>query len=55
MPKAHRRPSAKFKFKVAVEAAKGHKIINKIASEAGLHQNLGYRTPFSVYWSRYPI
>jgi transposase-like protein len=37
MPKSRRRHSAEFKFKVALEAAKGLKTINEIASEFNLH------------------
>jgi putative transposase len=37
MPKSRRRHSAEFKFKVALEAAKGLKTINEIASEFSLH------------------
>ncbi len=40
MPKARRRHSAEFKFKVALEAAKGQQTLNEIASEASLHPNL---------------
>lgn len=40
MPKSRRRHSAEFKFKVALEAAKGLRTINEIASEFGLHPNL---------------
>ena len=40
MAKQRRRHSAEFKFKVALEAAKGQKTINEIASEAILHPNL---------------
>ena len=40
MPKSRRRHSAEFKFKVALEAAKGLKTINEIASEFSLHPNL---------------
>jgi len=39
MPKARRRHSAEFKFKVALEAARGQKTINEIASEFSLHPN----------------
>jgi transposase-like protein len=34
------RHSAQFKFKVALEAAKGLKTINQISSEQGVHPNL---------------
>ncbi len=37
MPKQRRRYSAEFKFKVALEAAKGQKTINEIATESGVH------------------
>lgn len=39
MAKQRRRHSAEFKFKVALEAAKGQKTVNEIASEYGLHPN----------------
>jgi transposase-like protein len=39
MPKSRRRHSAEFKFKVALEAAKGLKTISEIASEFSLHPN----------------
>ena len=39
MAKQRRRHSAEFKFKVALEAAKGQKTINEIASESTLHPN----------------
>jgi len=39
MPQSRRRHSAEFKFKVALEAAKGLKTINEIASEFSLHPN----------------
>jgi transposase-like protein len=39
MPKSRRRHSAEFKFKVALEAAKGQKTINEIASDFSLHPN----------------
>lgn len=40
MPKSRRRHSAEFKLKVALEAAKGLKTLNEIASEFSLHPNL---------------
>ena len=39
MPKSRRRHSAEFKFKVALEAAKGQQTINEIASSFSLHPN----------------
>jgi transposase-like protein len=39
MPESRRRHSAEFKFKVALEAAKGLKTISEIASEFSLHPN----------------
>ena len=39
MAKQRRRHSAEFKFKVALEAAKGQKTINEIASAESLHPN----------------
>lgn len=39
MSKPRRRHSAEFKFKVALEAAKGQKTINEIASEFTVHPN----------------
>lgn len=39
MPKFRRRHSAEFKFKVALEAAKGLKTLNEIASEFSVHPN----------------
>ena len=39
MAKQRRRHSAEFKFKVALEAAKGQKTINELASELSLHPN----------------
>lgn len=39
MPKSRRRHSAEFKFKAALEAVKGLKTINEIASEFSLHPN----------------
>lgn len=39
MPKSRRRHSAEFKFKVALEAAKGVKTLNEIASEFSVHPN----------------
>ncbi len=39
MPKPRRRYSAEFKFKVALEAAKGQKTVNEIASEFSVHPN----------------
>ena len=40
MPKQRRQHSAGFKFKVALEAAKGLKTINQLASEQEVHPNL---------------
>jgi len=39
MTKKRNRYSAQFKFQVALDAAKGQKTINEIASEQGLHPN----------------
>jgi putative transposase len=39
MPKKRRQHDARFKFRVALEAAKGLKTINEIASENNLHPN----------------
>lgn len=39
MSKNRRRFSAEFKFKVALEAAKGTKTINELASEYDVHPN----------------
>lgn len=39
MAKQRRRHSASFKFKVALEASKGQKTINELASEFGIHPN----------------
>ncbi len=39
MSKPRRRHSADFKFKVALEAAKGLKTVNEIAAEFGVHPN----------------
>lgn len=39
MTKLRRHHSAEFKFKVALEAAKGERTVNEIASEFGLHPN----------------
>lgn len=39
MPKSRRRHSAEFKFKVALEAAKGLRTVNEIATEFGVHPN----------------
>lgn len=39
MPKSRRRHSAEFKFKVALEAAKGQQTLNEIASSFSLHPN----------------
>ncbi len=40
MPKSRRRHSAEFKFKVALEAAKGLRTFNEIATEFEVHPNL---------------
>ena len=37
MSKSHRHHSAEFKFKVALEAAKGDKTLNEIASAFSVH------------------
>lgn len=39
MAKQRRRHSAEFKFKVALEAAKGQQTINELAGEFSLHPN----------------
>ena len=39
MSKTRRHYIAEFKFKVALEAAKGTKTISELASEAGVHPN----------------
>ena len=39
MSKRRRRFSAEFKFKVALEAAKGTKTLNELSSEYGVHPN----------------
>ena len=39
MSKKRRRFSAEFKFKVALEAAKGTKTLNELSSEYGVHAN----------------
>ena len=39
MFKERRRFSAEFKFKVALEAAKGTKTLNELSSEYGVHAN----------------
>jgi transposase-like protein len=39
MSKNRRRFSAEFKFKVALEAAKGLKTLNELSSEFGVHPN----------------
>ena len=39
MSKRRRRFSAEFKFKVALEAAKGTKTLNELSSEYGVHAN----------------
>ncbi len=39
MSKPRRQYSAEFKFRVALEATKGQKTINEIASEFGIHPN----------------
>jgi transposase-like protein len=40
MPKNRNRYTTKFKFQVALEAAKGLKTINQLASEHSIHPNL---------------
>ncbi len=39
MPKQRRRHSAEFTFRVALEATKGQKTVNELASEFGIHPN----------------
>lgn len=39
MPKKRRQYSAQYKFKVALEAAKGEKTLSELASETGVHPN----------------
>jgi transposase-like protein len=39
MSKSHRHHSAEFKFKVALEAAKGDKTLNEIAGAFSVHPN----------------
>jgi putative transposase len=39
MSKSRRRFSAEFKFQVALEAAKGTKTLNELASQYGVHPN----------------
>ena len=39
MSKTRRRFSAEFKFKVALEAAKGTKTLNELSGEYGVHPN----------------
>jgi len=39
MSNSRRRFTAEFKFKVALEAAKGLKTLNELASEHGVHSN----------------
>jgi transposase len=39
MPKKRRQHSPEFKFKVALDAAKGNKTVAEVASEAGVHPN----------------
>mgnify|MGYP002681853849 CR=1 FL=1 len=39
MSNSRRRFTAEFKFKVALEAAKGLKTLNELASEHGIHPN----------------
>lgn len=40
MSRKRRQHSAEFKFKVALEAAKGNRTVADVASEAGVHPNL---------------
>lgn len=40
MSKKRRQHSAEYKFKVALEAAKGSKTVSELASETGIHPNL---------------
>lgn len=40
MSKKRRQHSAEYKFKVALEAAKGTKTVSELASETGVHPNL---------------
>lgn len=39
MPKKRRQFSAEYKFKIALEAAKGTKTLAELASETGVHPN----------------
>jgi hypothetical protein len=39
MPSKRQNYSAEFKFQVALEAAKGQKTVNELASEFGVHSN----------------
>jgi transposase-like protein len=39
MTKKRRQYDAQYKFRVALEAAKGNKTINELASETGVHPN----------------
>ncbi len=39
MPRKRRQHSPEFKFKIALEAAKGNKTVAEVASEAGVHPN----------------
>ena len=39
MPRKRQNFSAEFKFQVALEAAKGQKTVNELASEFGVHPN----------------
>jgi len=39
MPRKRQNFSAEFKFQVALEAAKGQKTVNELASEFGIHPN----------------
>ena len=39
MPRKRQTYSAEFKFQVALEAAKGQKTVNELASEFGVHPN----------------
>lgn len=40
MSKKRRQHSAEYKFRVALEAAKGTKTVSELASETGVHPNL---------------
>lgn len=54
MSKKRNRYNSEFKFRVALEAAKGLKTINDLASEAGIHPTMGklLETAASGGWKR---